>query len=133
MLKIQGKMEMDTKNKEYFKQLLMQLRADILEQRGGMGKDLSSNVKESSGEHSSYSFHLADMGTDTMEREKAFWLASLDSKILYEINYALDKINKNEFGICESCGEQISPLRLEAIPHARLCLTCKSNDEISTI
>lgn len=118
---------------EYFKKLLLDLRNEYMEQWEDTQLGLSSNIKESSGEISSYSFHLADMGTDAMEREKAFWLASLDSDEIQEVNYALEKIAKGNYGICEKCGESISHKRLEALPYARLCLECKANEEIEQL
>ena len=123
---------MNKQDTEYYKKLLLELRNELMYQLEGPGATLSSNFKESSGEHSSYSFHLADMGTDTMEREKAFWVASMDTKLLHEIDYALEKINNDEFGLCEQCSNPINNKRLEAIPHARLCIECKSTDEMST-
>jgi len=33
------------------------------------------------------------------------------------------------YGLCERCGNPIEPARLEALPHALLCLTCKRRDE----
>ena len=45
-------------------------------------------------------------------------------KELAAIDAALGRIAKNKFGICTSCGEQISGQRLEAVPHAALCRRC---------
>ena len=120
---------MEVKEREYFKNLLLQIREENLKQWQDVEKDLSSNVKEASGEHSSYSFHLADMGTDSIEREKTFILASMETELLKEIDYALSKINNGNYGICEQCDLAIDHKRLEAIPHTRLCLECKSKNE----
>lgn len=96
-------------------------------------KELNENLIESSGEVTSNPFHLADIGTDVMEREKAFMFASMDSDEYYEINHALEKIEKNEFGHCEQCNQEIDRKRLEALPYTRLCLSCKSKEEIKPI
>ena len=122
---------MNKTDTDYFKKLLLQLRTEIAEQLKGTG-GLRSNIKESSGETSTISFHLADMGTDTMESEKTFWRASLDSKVLHQIDHALRKIENDEFSLCESCNQPIDRQRLEAIPYAKLCIECKANDEMST-
>ena len=45
---------------------------------------------------------------------------------LEEINRALDKFKAGTYGICDNCGKQIEPARLEALPQANLCLSCKS-------
>lgn len=91
--------------------------------------DLRFSIKDASGEHSSNPFHLADVGTDTMEREKRFWRASVDRDLLNDVLYAIEKIENGEYGICEDCGNTINHQRLEALPHARLCLECKASEE----
>lgn len=44
---------------------------------------------------------------------------------LKNINSALEKIKKGKYGICERCGQKISPQRLKIYPEARYCLKCK--------
>lgn len=46
-----------------------------------------------------------------------------------QIDLALTKITVGEYGICESCGEDIGPKRLEAIPWTRLCVECARDYE----
>lgn len=122
---------MEEKDKENLKQFLVQLRDEIIKNLDNNEDDLSSSMKDSSGEHSSYSFHLADLGTDTSEREKSFMMAAKESDVLYDIENALKKFQTNEYGICEKCGGDISLQRLEALPYAKLCLDCKSKEEIT--
>ncbi|MFB2538571.1 MULTISPECIES: TraR/DksA family transcriptional regulator [unclassified Acinetobacter] len=38
------------------------------------------------------------------------------------VNHALMKIDSEEFGHCETCGEEIEPKRLEAVPYAKMCI-----------
>jgi RNA polymerase-binding protein DksA len=114
---------------EKYKSLLLGLKEQSLKQLEEGEAEISINIRESSGENSSYSFHLADMGTDSNDREKAFLIASKESDQIKEIFYALEKIENGEFGICEQCQAEINQHRLEAIPYARLCLDCKSKEE----
>ena len=115
---------------ERFKTIILEKREELLREMNQLKEDgLNSSPKESSGEHSSYSFHMADQGTDTMEREKAFLFASRGGNFLYHLEQALDRIEKGEYGMCVSCGQEISHERLEAVPHARLCIQCKSKEE----
>lgn len=44
---------------------------------------------------------------------------------LKDINSALQKIKKGQYGICERCGKKISQKRLEVFPGARFCLKCE--------
>ena len=44
---------------------------------------------------------------------------------LFEVDYALGKFEKGTYGLCESCGQPIAQARLEALPQAKLCVSCK--------
>ncbi|MBI4746472.1 MAG: TraR/DksA family transcriptional regulator [Deltaproteobacteria bacterium] len=48
-------------------------------------------------------------------------------KEIAQINKILDMIEKNEYGKCIECGEQIPVKRLEAIPHASYCVDCAAS------
>ena len=115
---------------ERFEKLLQAKRLDLLKEMGLL-KDtqLNSTTKEATGDHSSYSFHMADQGTDAMEREKAFLFASKTGRLLYHINEALRRIQNATYGKCAKCGHNISVQRLLAVPHARYCLNCKEQEE----
>ena len=68
-----------------------------------------------------------------MEREKAFLFASKEGRYLYHLDEALRRIYKSPktFGVCEECGADIAFERLDAIPHTRLCISCKEREETS--
>jgi RNA polymerase-binding transcription factor DksA len=74
---------------------------------------------------------MADQGTDAMEREKAFLFASQEGRYLWHVNQALRRLYQSpeKFGRCEQCGEEIGFDRLDALPHARLCIQCKAKEE----
>jgi RNA polymerase-binding protein DksA len=72
---------------------------------------------------------MADLGTDAQEREKKFQLASKSGRLIYHIDEALRRIKDGTFGACQTCGKDISKARLEAVPHARLCIDCKEKEE----
>ncbi len=121
---------MNKKDLKLFEKKLLEEREKLLENMARLEANvLSKNQKESSGDLSSYSFHMADLATDASEREKAFLFASKEGRLLYHIDEALRRIYKNEYGICQTCGDEISKDRLEAVPHARLCIKCKEEEE----
>ncbi|MGH9004524.1 MAG: TraR/DksA C4-type zinc finger protein [Acidimicrobiia bacterium] len=66
--------------------------------------------------------HQADLGTETFEREKDFSLLEQLEAELDELDRALHKLDDGTYGVCEACGEQIPPERLEAVPGARFCV-----------
>lgn len=51
--------------------------------------------------------------------------ADLRSQMLKEIDRALERVARGSYGVCESCGEDISPARLKALPWARYCVRCQ--------
>jgi RNA polymerase-binding protein DksA len=63
-----------------------------------------------------------DMSAATMERER---------RTLAEIEAALKRIAKGSYGVCESCETAIADARLQALPWARLCITCASRGTAS--
>lgn len=111
---------------EYFKKLLLEKRAEVNERIEHWREvALESNYKETTGDHSGYTSHMADQGTDAMEREKAFLFLSREEKYLQQINRALQLIELGEYGICRVCGKEIDIKRMEAVPTTRICVPCK--------
>jgi DnaK suppressor protein len=123
--------KMKKKDLEKYEALLLTKRVEILEEIGLLKKSgLNSTIKDASGELSSYSTHMADQGTDSFEREKSFLLASKSGRLIYHIDEALRRIQDKTYGKCQECGQEISQARLEAVPHARLCIACKEKEEL---
>jgi RNA polymerase-binding transcription factor DksA len=85
------------------------------------------DMRERAGVLSLYRFHPADIGTEAMEKEKDFLLASNEGRRLYEIDEALRRLYREpeRFGICERCGRPIGIERLEVVPETRYCVECK--------
>jgi DnaK suppressor protein len=48
-----------------------------------------------------------------------------ESRQLVMINEALERIEDDEYGLCQNCEEEVNPKRLNAIPWARYCLKCQ--------
>ena len=49
--------------------------------------------------------------------------------LLAKVEHALHKFDEGNYGLCDNCGQSIEPARLEALPHANLCLNCKALQE----
>jgi DnaK suppressor protein len=71
----------------------------------------------------------ADAGSASFERETAQSLSNHARRQLVQIDDALRRIDEGAYGTCQRCGEQIERARLEALPHAILCMNCKRRDE----
>jgi len=113
-------------------ELLLAERQRLLRELGHLENTvLKRSLRETSGELSGYSFHMADVGTDAMEREKAFHFASSEGRALLDVDDALRRLYGGTYGNCESCGSPVGRERLEVVPHARLCKACKEKEERS--
>ena len=115
---------------EHFRILILKKKQELLEELGYLETaSMKETAKDQSGDLSSYSFHMADQGTDTLGREMAFTLASREGRYLHHLNEALERIEAGTYGICRTCGGPISKKRLEAVPNATQCISCKSKEE----
>ena len=122
---------MDRTQLEIIERLLLRERDRTLRSLGRFQEQSKLNRDSSDADLSSYSFHMADQGTDAMEREKSFLFASKEGRYLYRVEEALRRLynDPQAFGTCHGCKKEIPFERLEALPHARYCLDCKRREE----
>lgn len=76
-----------------------------------------------------YSSHMADAGSDQMEREKEFFWLTRETTFMQYLNRALDMIDEGTFGICKVCGCKIPEERLMEVPHTTTCWNCKTESK----
>ncbi|MEX2584409.1 MAG: TraR/DksA C4-type zinc finger protein [Gemmatimonadota bacterium] len=122
---------MDPSQIEHLERRLLRERERALRSLGRFQEQSKLSRDAADSDLSSYSFHMADQGTDAMEREKSFLFASKEGRYLYRIEEALRRLyhDPKNFGICHSCKSPIPFDRLDALPHARYCLDCKLREE----
>ncbi len=115
---------------EYFKQKLIKTRKEVFEELSYFKDEFfGKSARDFSGETSTYRQHIADLSSDSLERETAFYLSDAETRLLSRIDKALERIENNTYGICLNCGKYIQKARLEAVPHARFCINCKNEME----
>ena len=121
---------MNKKMLTHFEKRLIDERKRVLKELG-RADEVFGGQQADDGDLSSYSFHMADQGTDAMEREKAFLFASQEGRFLWHIDEALRRLYRHpeNFGKCHQCGYEIAFERLDALPHARYCIDCKQREE----
>jgi DnaK suppressor protein len=66
---------------------------------------------------------------DAYEREKTFALVQRLQRKLESVDHALRMAKNGTYGICETCGNRITPARLDILPEATLCLDCQRQVE----
>jgi len=116
----------------YFRDLLLGKR-DLLSGNVNSleAQALKRSRQESSGDLSTMPIHMADIGSDNFEQEFTLGLIENEEEMLRAIDDALQRIEEGTYGKCEECGKPIRKTRLKAIPHARLCITCQRQEELS--
>lgn len=119
------------KDLKMFKEILTNMKEKFLGQISSVEKEnLRTSQKDASGDLSGYSIHMADMATDSYDREFSLSRASGEQKIVYLIDEALKRIEDGSFGLCLFCGNLIAKNRLKAVPHAKFCVTCQGQEEV---
>ncbi|MBS3946219.1 MAG: conjugal transfer protein TraR [Melioribacter sp.] len=131
--KIQGYSKKDL---EDFRKVINEKRNEIIEQLQAL-KDqmMDPTTGQYVNENSPYSLHMAEQGTDAMEREKLYLWAQRENKFLGYLDDALQRIENGTYGICIECIDEpqylcpTCPLipkdRLMAVPHTQHCLQVK--------
>jgi DnaK suppressor protein len=72
---------------------------------------------------------VADRAANSYTKEFLFSQSSSERQILQMVDGALVRIRDGSFGECISCGEEINPKRLEAVPWTRHCIGCQEKLE----
>ena len=124
------------KDLEQFRTIILEKRDEILEDLQSLKEQmLDTTTGEYINENSPYSLHMAEQGTDAMEREKTFLYAQRENKFLGYLDDALKRIDNGTYGVCVECIEEpqhlcetcplVPKARLVAVPHTQHCLPIK--------
>ncbi len=116
------------------KEQLAHLEKRLLEEReralrglGLFNRAAQSDRASGDSDLAAYTDHMADQGTEAMEREKAALFATKEGRYFYRLQEALRRLYRDpdNFGRCHATGRPISFERLDALPHARYCIEYK--------
>lgn len=115
------------------KTFIKKMEEKLKEQQKKLREELSGFAKKSSRKEDDYDTNFPQYGEKEEENaaEVADFQDSLSlernlEKTLAEVDQALEKIKKGNYGKCENCGKEIDEARLEAFPAALLCMDCKN-------
>ena len=112
---------MNKKDKEFFKKYLAERLKELINQAGNTVSGMTE-TKENFPDP-------ADRAALEADRNFMLRIRDREAKLIKKIKAALDRIEKNTYGICESCGEDITLNRLKARPVTTQCIDCKSKEE----
>lgn len=112
---------------------LLEERSRALRSLGLFDQIAKADRESQDSDLAAYTDHMADQGTEAMEREKAALFATKEGRYLYRIEEALRRLynDPKTFGTCLTCGARVGFKRLDALPHARYCIDCKVREEES--
>ena len=113
---------MDQKTTKIFKELLN-------EQRKALLKEAQSTVEGMSGDEIETFPDPTDRASAETDRNFLLRIRDRERKLITKIDEALQRIKNGEFGVCESCGGEISTKRLKARPVTTFCIDCKTEAE----
>jgi DnaK suppressor protein len=71
----------------------------------------------------------ADMAANAYTKELLVSMSDNDRKLLNLVDEALERIEEGEYGKCAHCGNPLPEKRLDAVPWARLCISCQDLQE----
>jgi DnaK suppressor protein len=74
-----------------------------------------------------------DQLSSAATRELAIHLVDRHSRLASEVRSALTRIDEGTYGLCESCDDPIAAKRLDAVPWARLCVSCQGRQEAEQV
>lgn len=113
-----------------YKKMIAKRKGEVLDNINHISADtLKQSQKDASGDISGYTYHMADVATDTYDREFSLGIASNERELIYELDDALKRIEEGTYGVCEDCKDLITKTRLKALPYARLCVKCQQKRE----
>lgn len=117
-----GEKYMNKKQLEHFRAVLLAWKQELLDE---ISRTMH-NMQDENVNHpdpNDRASQETDMSLELRNRER-------ERKLIKKIDEALARIDTEDYGYCESCGEEIGVQRLEARPTATLCIECKTLDEI---
>jgi len=128
------------KDLDHFRKVILDKQKEIREQLQNLQEQMKDpTTGEYINENSPYSLHMAEQGTDAMEREKTFLYYQRENKFLSYLDDALKRVDAGTYGLCLECIEEpkhlcptcplIPKARLEAVPHSQQCVQIKMLQE----
>lgn len=120
---------MKTKKKERVTNPYEEIKKDLEKQKEALLADAGVIIGSGLNQGNETLTDLGDQASAEADQNFILRLREREQKLLKKIDEAIDRINEGTFGICESCGGQISVKRLKARPVTTLCIDCKTKQE----
>lgn len=113
---------MNEPQRDHFKAILLNWKAELMQ-------EVDRTVNHMKDEAANFP-DPADRATQEEEFSLELRTRDRERKLIKKINETLARIEGGDYGFCDKCGVEIGIKRLEARPTARLCIDCKTLDEM---
>ena len=108
---------------------VQQLREILIERANTLLSNSQMTVNSLTDDNREVAPDALDLAASESSRDFSLRLAGRERQMLKKIRYALGRMEEGEYGVCESCGEEITFKRLLVRPVATLCIDCKTQAE----
>jgi DnaK suppressor protein len=113
------------------KDAISTLRDILVKRRDALRKALAGDLSLLKELREQASGDVVDWALDAAQDEISSQLAEVESRELANIDNALERMRGGQYGLCETCDENIPLARLQALPYATLCIQCQREMEKS--
>lgn len=113
---------MTKKERDYYRKKLAEKKQKIMERLNGFyteSKDIETDVAQDP----------VDKAENSYTKEFLLSLSDAERELLLQIDQALLRLQRDEYGCCQSCQKDIGKKRLEAVPWSSLCIACQEKAE----
>lgn len=111
------------------KESLAKLHGVLVRRREALQRALDGDLSLLRELHQERSGDPVDAAADTVQDELNSQIVEAESRELGSIEDAIARMNRGEYGDCETCGKPIPITRLRAIPYATECIECRRRGE----
>ncbi len=106
-----------------------EIRAQLEARRAELAGEARRTIDDSLSQEKEQMAEIGDRATEEIDDTFQARLKGREAKLIAKIDETLGRIARGEYGLCESCGEEIAYKRLLARPVATLCIDCKTAQE----
>lgn len=111
------------------KRKLEQFKKRLEERQHQLKRNVSRTEQDGRSADEGTAQDIADRAASSYNKEFLFHQSNNERQLLQMVEGALSRLREGVFGQCISCGKEINPKRLEAVPWTRYCIECQEKME----
>ena len=111
------------------KKKLKEYEKRLLEKHAELTQEYARSKEESLGDQDEGTEDFVDFAVKAYTKEFLLSLSDMERRELQQVEEALARLRRGEFGQCGECEKPIGEKRLKAIPWTPLCIQCQEQHE----